>query len=158
MFVWYFLLSHKISVPFRVPFIKEPSGVATVGLDGKRPNGITLVFWRGERCLIWYVTVVYTLAVIYSDSRPKRGVNRWMSSSKKGVQVHRFVWYTSLLSLSNSPWDQSVRRSCPSSNSATASQLPQENHVSTPFFMAHVHGYPAVQCNIYMSDIYSTDS
>ena len=44
---------------------KEPSGL--VRQDGKRPDGLTLIPWQGEKSLAWDVTVVSTLAQSYVD-------------------------------------------------------------------------------------------
>ena len=49
-----------------VPAIKEPSGLDKQ--DGKRPDGLTLIPWRGGRPLIWDVTVVSPLASSYVDN------------------------------------------------------------------------------------------
>ena len=46
-----------------IPATKEPAGLVRV--DGKRPDGLTLVPWQGERCLTWDATIVDTLAVSY---------------------------------------------------------------------------------------------
>ena len=45
------------------PSIKEPSGLLP-GED-KRPDGLTLMPWQGDRCLSWDATVVDTLAPSY---------------------------------------------------------------------------------------------
>ncbi|ESO08213.1 hypothetical protein HELRODRAFT_169952 [Helobdella robusta] len=46
-----------------IPVLKEPSGISA--LDGKRPDGCTLIPWRAGRCLAWDVTVPGTLAERY---------------------------------------------------------------------------------------------
>jgi hypothetical protein len=46
--------------------IKEPSGLLRT--DGKRPDGMTLIPWRGGRCLVWDVTVTDTVAPSYLNS------------------------------------------------------------------------------------------
>ena len=43
-----------------IPSIKEPVGLSRS--DGKRPNGLTLIPWKGGKNLIWDVTVADTLA------------------------------------------------------------------------------------------------
>ena len=43
-----------------IPATKEPSGL--VRQDGKRPDGLTLIPWQGEKSLPLGVTVVSTLA------------------------------------------------------------------------------------------------
>ena len=46
---------------------KEPNGLSR--LDGKRPDGLTLMPWQSGKPLTWEVTVVSTLAGSYvSDS------------------------------------------------------------------------------------------
>jgi hypothetical protein len=49
-----------------VPNIKEPSGLMRT--DGKRPDGMTLIPWRGGRSLVWDVTVTDTVAPSYLNS------------------------------------------------------------------------------------------
>ena len=49
-----------------VPITKEPVGLTR--LDGKRPDGLTLIPWQGGKSLTWYVTVVSTLADSYLHS------------------------------------------------------------------------------------------
>jgi len=39
-----------------IPAIKEPSGLDRQ--DGKRPDGLTLIPWRGGHPLIWDVTLL----------------------------------------------------------------------------------------------------
>jgi len=46
-----------------VPVSKEPTGLTR--LDGKRPDGLTLIPWQGGKPLAWDVTVVSTLAQSY---------------------------------------------------------------------------------------------
>lgn len=43
-----------------IPAVKEPQGLLRG--DGKRPDGLTLVPWRGGKSITWDVTVVDTLA------------------------------------------------------------------------------------------------
>ena len=47
----------------RIPAVKEPQGLVRV--DGKRPDGLTLVPWQSGRSATWDVTVVDTLATSY---------------------------------------------------------------------------------------------
>ena len=49
-----------------VPVTKEPVGL--VRLDGKRPDGLTLIPWQGGKPMTWDVTVVSTLADSYLHS------------------------------------------------------------------------------------------
>ena len=46
-----------------VPSTLEPAGLTRV--DGKRPDGLTLVPWKGGRSAVWDVTVTDTLAPSY---------------------------------------------------------------------------------------------
>lgn len=46
-----------------VPVSKEPLGI--LRSDGKRPDGLTLVPWRGGKALTWDATIVTTLADSY---------------------------------------------------------------------------------------------
>ena len=49
-----------------IPAIKEPSGLSRI--DGKRPDGLTLIPWCGGKQLAWDVTIVNSLAVSYIDN------------------------------------------------------------------------------------------
>ena len=49
-----------------VPVTKEPVGL--VRIDGKRPDGLTLIPWQGGKPLTWDVTVVSTLVDSYLHS------------------------------------------------------------------------------------------
>ena len=46
-----------------IPASKEPTGLTR--LDGKRPDGLTLVPWQGGKPVTWDITVVSTLAQSY---------------------------------------------------------------------------------------------
>ena len=46
-----------------IPVTKEPNSLSR--LDGKRPDGLTLILWQGGKPLTWDVTVVSTLAGFY---------------------------------------------------------------------------------------------
>ena len=66
-----------------VPVIKEPVGLAR--LDGKRPDGLTLIPWQGGKPLTWDVTVVSTLAdsYLYSTSHSAGGAAETASNRKE---------------------------------------------------------------------------
>jgi hypothetical protein len=49
-----------------IPAAKEPNGLTR--LDGKRPDGLTLIPWKAGKPLTWDVTVACTLAASYIDS------------------------------------------------------------------------------------------
>jgi hypothetical protein len=54
---------YKALIRATVPAVNEPQGLVRV--DGKRPDGLTLVPWRSGRCATWDVTVIDTLAASY---------------------------------------------------------------------------------------------
>ena len=56
-------LIYRALVRAAVPAVKEPLGLTRV--DGKRPDGLTLVPWQTGRSATWDVTVVHTLAASY---------------------------------------------------------------------------------------------
>src|SRR5882757_929015 len=65
-----------------VPSVKEPPGLARS--DGIRPDGLTLIPWRGGRSLLWDVTVADTLAVSYLHiSSVKAGAVAELAATKK---------------------------------------------------------------------------
>ena len=49
-----------------IPAVKEPNGLSR--LDGKRPDGLTLIPWKVGKPLTWDVTVSSTLAASYIES------------------------------------------------------------------------------------------
>src|SRR6218665_435130 len=55
--IWHLLQSAD------VPSMKEPSGLLRI--DGKRPDGATLIPWSAGRCMAWDTTVVHTCAASY---------------------------------------------------------------------------------------------
>jgi hypothetical protein len=57
--IWRALTKAKIQA------IKEPSGLTRI--DGKRPDGVTLIPWSRGRCLAWDVTVPDTLAASHLE-------------------------------------------------------------------------------------------
>ena len=48
-----------------IPVTKEPAGLTR--LDGKQPDGITLIPWHGGKPLMWDVTVVSTVVSTLAD-------------------------------------------------------------------------------------------
>ena len=46
-----------------MPNIKEPPGLSRT--DGKRPDGMSLIPWRGGRSLLWDATIIDTVAPSY---------------------------------------------------------------------------------------------
>ena len=55
----------------KVPSVKEPTGLTR--LDGKRPDGLTLIPWRSGRCLTWDVTIADTFTYIQKTSLAQGG-------------------------------------------------------------------------------------
>jgi len=72
-----------------IPVTKEPVG--STRLNGKRPDGLTLIPWQGGKPLTWDVTVVSTLADSYlSSSTQSAGAATDLAASRKEAK------YTSL--------------------------------------------------------------
>jgi len=46
-----------------VPAVKEPPGLSRI--DGKRPDGLSLIPWQCGKSIVWDVTVIDTLADSY---------------------------------------------------------------------------------------------
>ena len=68
---------------------KEPVGLTR--LDGKRPDGLTLIPWQGGKSLTWYVTVVSTLADSYLHS-----TSRSAGSAAEAASVRKKSKYSTL--------------------------------------------------------------
>jgi len=65
-----------------IPVTKEPNGLSR--LDGKRPDGLTLIPWQRGKPLTWDVTVVSTLAGSYvSDSERLAGAAAELAATRK---------------------------------------------------------------------------
>ena len=65
-----------------IPATKEPTGLTR--LDGKRPDGLTLIPWQAGRPLTWDVTVVATLAESYLSTAVKgAGAVAELAASRK---------------------------------------------------------------------------
>ena len=56
-------LIHRALIRAAIPAAKEPQGLSRV--DGKRPDGLTVVPWHSGRSATWDVIVVHTLADSY---------------------------------------------------------------------------------------------
>ena len=54
---------HRSLTRADIPATKEPAGLLRT--DGKQPDGLTLIPWREDRCIVWDVTVANTTAVSY---------------------------------------------------------------------------------------------
>ena len=63
-----------------IPAIKEPPGLSR--LDGKWPDGLTLIPWHAGKPLVWDVTVVSTLAQSYVN-RAATGVGAVVDMAAK---------------------------------------------------------------------------
>ena len=72
-----------------VPVTKEPVGFAR--LDGKRPDGLTLIPWQGGKPLTWDVMVVSTLADSYLHS-----TSHSAGSTAETTSVRKETKYSSL--------------------------------------------------------------
>src|SRR3989442_3646663 len=68
------------------PVSKEPSGIV-IG-SAKRPDGITLVPWRGGRALAWDATIASTLADSYLDASSIRAGTASESASARKVMKY----------------------------------------------------------------------
>lgn len=56
-------LIRRALVSAEVPCVLEPPGLSR--LDGRRPDGLTLIPWQRGRCLLWDATCVSTFAACY---------------------------------------------------------------------------------------------
>jgi len=64
--IWYHTLNDVVARATQsagIPVTNEPVGLTR--LNGKRPNGLTLIAWQGGKPISWDVTVVSTLAASY---------------------------------------------------------------------------------------------
>ena len=68
----------------------EPTGLSR--LDGKRPDGLTLVPWSAGKSIIWDVTVVDTLAASYIQTTSKTA-----GGAAKIAVTHKEDKYAALL-------------------------------------------------------------
>jgi len=66
----------------RVPVTKEPAGLSR--MDGKRPDGLTLVPWQRGKSLCWDVTVICSLAESYvNEAASEAGAAVEVAASRK---------------------------------------------------------------------------
>ncbi|CAG9087357.1 unnamed protein product [Plutella xylostella] len=72
-----------------IPCTLEPPGLCR--LDGKRPDGLTLVPWERGRCLLWDATCVSTFAASHIN-----GTIRQAGSAAKNAARHKHTKYNSL--------------------------------------------------------------
>src|SRR6218665_356047 len=63
-----------------MPNIKEPPGLSRT--DGKRPNGLTLIPWRGGCSLVWDTTIIDTVAPSYLHAT-KAGAAAELAATRK---------------------------------------------------------------------------
>lgn len=80
----------------QIPAVREPSGLSRV--DGKRPDGVTMIPWLRGRCLTWDVTSPDTLAQSHiTESAQKAGSAAAKAEASKTMkytdiaQTHEFV-------------------------------------------------------------------
>ena len=72
----------RVFTSANIPVTKEPNGLSR--LDGKRPDGLTLIPWQSGKPLTWDVTVVSTLAGSYvSDSERLAGAAAKLAATRK---------------------------------------------------------------------------
>ena len=76
--------------------VKEPAGLSR--LDGKRPDGLTLIPWKLGKCAVWDVTIADTTAISYSSvsSLSAGNVAELAANKKHGkytdlAKTHHFV-------------------------------------------------------------------
>ena len=75
-----------------VPVTKEPvEAVGLVRIDGKQPDGLTLIPWQGGKPLTWDVSVVSTLADSYLHS-----TSHSASSAAETASIRKESKYSSL--------------------------------------------------------------
>ena len=68
-----------------IPAMKEPNGPHRA--DDKQPDGLTLLPWREDRCLVWDVTIVNTIAASYlTATSTEAGSAAELAASCKEVQ------------------------------------------------------------------------
>ena len=71
---------------------KEPNGLSL--LDGKRPDGLTLVPWAQGKPLTWDVTVICTSASSYLAAASQQAQpQNWLQHARK-INIH--VWLTGI--------------------------------------------------------------
>ena len=76
------MISIILTFHANIPVTKEPNGLSR--LDGKRPDGLTLIPWQSGKPLTWDVTVVSTLAGSYvSDSERLSGAAAELAATRK---------------------------------------------------------------------------
>lgn len=70
-------------VSAEIPCTLEPQGLSR--LDGKRPDGLTLVPWEKGRCLVWDATCVSTFAASHlpRTTREAGSAAEWAASQKR---------------------------------------------------------------------------
>ena len=72
-----------------IPVAKEPAGL--LRSDGRRPDGLTLVPWRGGKPLAWDATISSTLAESYLDASSVGA-----ASAAEGAAARKVAKYTGL--------------------------------------------------------------
>jgi len=82
-----------------IPTSMEPTGLTR--LDGKRPDGLTLVPWKGGKPVTWDITVVSTLAQSYlhASAHSAAGAAELAVSHKEAKYSRAFFLYQSRLKL-----------------------------------------------------------
>ena len=84
-----------------IPAIKEPSGLDRQ--DGKRPDGLTLISWRGGRSLIWDVTVVSPLGASYTLTKQPPTPVQWPTWRRR-EKLRNIYHFLPHICSSSLPW------------------------------------------------------
>jgi hypothetical protein len=70
-----------------VPATLEPLGLSRS--DGKRPDGASLLAWRGGRPLVWDFTCVHRLASSYADKAKQDGAGVATAAEERKREKYR---------------------------------------------------------------------
>ena len=86
-------LIYRTMIRAGIPAVKEPQGLVRV--DGKRPDGLTLVPWQSGRSATWDVTVVDTLATSYITQSATNAASAAASrkTAKYSTLSHSYHFY-----------------------------------------------------------------
>jgi hypothetical protein len=72
-----------------VPASKEPIGLSRV--DGKRPDGMTLIPWSNGKSLVWDVTVINTMAESYIGTSAMAPAGAAELADERKVAKYAFI-------------------------------------------------------------------
>ena len=70
------------------PVSKEPAGLSRV--DGKRPDGMTLIPWQAGKPVVWDVTVICTTADSYVEASARQAPQQKLQPHAKrpSIQIY----------------------------------------------------------------------